>query len=100
MDVNLKLRGKHVKANVTFTNTLTIDYKVVDFHESQISEHFKLTHIGFCGFKGDMFSAFVPDNEHYTHELVILYGIINHIYSNKSMIKVMSPGFVGTISAL
>ena len=81
MDVNLKYKGKWIRANVQFTEILTVGKKVIDFNESQIIDYIKMTHIGQCNFKGDMFSAYVPDNEHYAHELVVLFGNINFIYS-------------------
>lgn len=83
MDVTIKYKGKWVKANVEFTQTLSMGNKVIDFNESQISNHIKMTHIGNCDFKGDMFSAHVPDEEHYAYELVILFGRIINLYSKK-----------------
>lgn len=83
MDVVVKYKGKWVKANIEFREILTVDRKVIDFKESLISEHFNLTHIGTCCFKGDMFSAYVPDETYLVNELVILFGNINFIYSKK-----------------
>lgn len=83
MDVVVKYKGKWVKANIQFTEILTVDRKVVDFNENLIAEHFQMTHIGNCDFKGDMFSAYVPDETYFANELVILFGNINFIYSKK-----------------
>jgi hypothetical protein len=83
MDVVVKYKGKWVKASIQFTEILTVDRKVVDFNENLIAKYFKMTHIGNCIFKGDMFSAYVPDETCFVNELVILFGNINFIYSKK-----------------
>ena len=83
MDVTVKYKGKWVKANITFNETLNVANHIIEFKESQITDYIKMTHIGHCDFRGDIFSTYVPIDKFYAHELKILFGTINHLYSKK-----------------
>lgn len=68
------------KNNRTVTQYFTPEsYIGVDFEIHPMTEEYvncleDVKHLGFCGFKGDMFSGRRRDDEYYMTEIVIFFG--------------------------